>query len=162
MAHVLFTALLGAQFLFTLAAAQSDCPDIPDTGVEIGQPVPIVPGDIPPGCSDFEILVTRGTSEPSFRKFGVIVGDPVVSNVSKILPGARGYPVQVRSASIMHRAADQIPTSIFPNIKSVVMFGDPNLRLDRLGDQFPDPLRAKLLQNCAGGDPVSSHTSGSI
>lgn len=39
------------------AHAQETCPQIPDTGVEIGQPVPIVPGDIPPGCSDFEILV---------------------------------------------------------------------------------------------------------
>lgn len=41
----------------------------------------------------------RGTSEPSFPKFGVIVGDPVVSNVSAQLPGVQGYPVQVRRST---------------------------------------------------------------
>lgn len=42
----------------------------------------------------------RGTSEPNYAqggKFGVIVGDPVVSNVTAIISGARGYPVQVCS-----------------------------------------------------------------
>lgn len=34
-----------------------DCPEIPETGVTIGDPVPIRPEDIPAGCSDFEILV---------------------------------------------------------------------------------------------------------
>jgi hypothetical protein len=41
----------------------------------------------------------RGTSEPNYEagggKFGVVVGDPVVSNTTLRLPGARGYPVQV-------------------------------------------------------------------
>lgn len=93
------------------------CPEIPDTGVVIGDPVPIRPDHIPQGCSNFEILVgkqltssipnkrlsisqARGTSEPNDEhgngKFGVIVGDPIVSNTTLILPGARGYPVQVR------------------------------------------------------------------
>jgi hypothetical protein len=44
-------------------------------------------------------IPARGTSEPNFEagggKFGVIVGDPVVSNTTAALPGARGYPVQV-------------------------------------------------------------------
>jgi hypothetical protein len=35
------------------------CPEIPDTGVIIGEPVPIRPEDIPPGCSDYEILVGK-------------------------------------------------------------------------------------------------------
>lgn len=43
----------------------------------------------------------RGTSEPNYEegdgKFGFIVGDPIVSNVTEILPDARGYPVQVRT-----------------------------------------------------------------
>lgn len=34
-----------------------DCPEIPDTGVTIGDPVPMRPEHIPAGCSDFEILV---------------------------------------------------------------------------------------------------------
>lgn len=36
---------------------QENCPPLPETGVQIGEPVPIVPGDIPAGCSAFEILV---------------------------------------------------------------------------------------------------------
>lgn len=55
----------------------------------------------------------------------------------------------------MHRAADRLPTSLFPKIKSVVMFGDPNLRLGVVGDKFPNGLKAKVLQICAKGDPVS-------
>jgi cutinase len=54
----------------------------------------------------------------------------------------------------MHKAASQIPTAIYPKIKSVVMFGDPNLRLGALGDKFPTALRFKLLENCAVDDPV--------
>lgn len=34
-----------------------ECPEIPETGITIGDPVPIRPEDIPAGCSDFEILV---------------------------------------------------------------------------------------------------------
>lgn len=45
------------------------------------------------------LKAARGTSEPNYEegdgKFGVVVGDPVVSNVTAILPDARGYPVQV-------------------------------------------------------------------
>ncbi|KAK3896591.1 alpha/beta-hydrolase [Staphylotrichum tortipilum] len=82
-----------------LAFAQTDnCPEIPVTGVTMGEPVPMKPEDIPKGCSDYEILVARGTSEPNYEagggKFGIVVGDPVVSNTTLKLPGARGYPVQ--------------------------------------------------------------------
>ncbi|EUC33236.1 carbohydrate esterase family 5 protein [Bipolaris zeicola 26-R-13] len=186
--------------LIAMSSAQETCPAIPPNDVEIGQPVPIVPGDIPKGCSAFEILVetdvsnpARGTSEPSFPKFGVIVGDPVVSNVSAQLPGVQGYPVQYpassqvitggrqgtddivkrlttqsaacpnqtfalvgysQGASIMHRAAERLPVSLFPRIKAVVMFGDPQQRLGTLGDKFPIGLRPKVLQVCAKGDPV--------
>jgi cutinase len=106
-----------------LAAAQEpdNCPELPETGVVMGEPVPMHPEHIPAGCSDFEILVgkcgpcvaslsltclhsntylARGTSEPNYEggdgKFGIIVGDPVVTNTTLRLPGARGYPVQVR------------------------------------------------------------------
>ena len=57
----------------------------------------------------------------------------------------------------MHRAADKLPVSLFPRIKSVVMFGDPNLRLGRLGHQFPAALQPKVLEVCAKNDPVSSY-----
>ena len=141
--------------------------------------------------------VARGTSEPNFEpdgKFGVVVGDPIVSNVSKLLQGVRGYPVQYpastsvitggiqgrrdvvarltrqsalcpnqrfalvgysQGADVMHRAADEIPTSLFPKILAVAMFGDPNIR-SSLGDRFPAALEAKLLQSCATRDPVSN------
>lgn len=51
------------------------------------------------------MLLARGTSEPSFPKYGVIVGDPVVSNVSAELSGVQGYPVQVRYPSIASNIA---------------------------------------------------------
>jgi cutinase len=60
-----------------------------------------------------------------------------------------------QGASVMHEAAKSIPVSTYPKIKSLVMFGDPNLRLGLLGDRFPVALRGKVLQNCAVGDPVS-------
>lgn len=49
--------------------------------------------------------LARGTGEPDFTvggKFGVVVGDPLTSNLTKILPNARGYPVQYpASASLL-------------------------------------------------------------
>ncbi|KAF1809649.1 alpha/beta-hydrolase [Eremomyces bilateralis CBS 781.70] len=49
-------------------------------------------GPKPTGCSDFEVLVARGTSEPG--PFGIIAGDPLVKNVVAAMPEARGYAVQ--------------------------------------------------------------------
>lgn len=48
--------IAAAPFLASLARAQA-CPEIPDTGVHIGDPVPMRPEDIPEGCSDYEVLV---------------------------------------------------------------------------------------------------------
>ncbi|KAE9962891.1 hypothetical protein BLS_009913 [Venturia inaequalis] len=66
---------------------------IPGAGVEMR------PQDIPTGCSAFEVLIARGTSEPNFKegngKFGVVVGDPLIGNLTAKFPTARGYPVQV-------------------------------------------------------------------
>jgi hypothetical protein len=50
-------------------------------------------GPVPAGCAKYEVLVARGTSEPG--AFGSMVGDPLVARVVKLLPEARGYPVQV-------------------------------------------------------------------
>ena len=52
-ASLVYLVLLG------LAAAQTECPELPDTGVDFGQPVPMKPEDIPAGCSDYEILVGK-------------------------------------------------------------------------------------------------------
>jgi hypothetical protein len=84
----------------------------PSNMPKLGQ-TPVAFGPKPAGCSNFEILVgpfsskclsqefklitfrsARGTSEPG--PFGVIVGDPLVAAVSKLVPGARGYAVQVQ------------------------------------------------------------------
>ncbi|PKS04923.1 hypothetical protein jhhlp_008289 [Lomentospora prolificans] len=187
-ASLVYLVLLG------LAAAQTECPELPDTGVDFGQPVPMKPEDIPAGCSDYEILVARGTSEPNAEggKFGIIVGDPVVSNTTVKLAGARGYPVQYpasssiisgtrqgaadvvnrlkaqaaacpnqlfslvgysQGAGVMHAAADDIPVSLYPRIKSLVMFGDGYNRLGALG-RFPIGLNTKAKQVCASGDPT--------
>ncbi|KAL2261877.1 hypothetical protein VTK26DRAFT_3109 [Humicola hyalothermophila] len=101
---MLSTRLLALSFLSLgfVVAQDSECPELPDTGVDFGAPVPMHPEHIPEGCSDYEILVARGTSEPNFEpdgKFGVVVGDPVVSNVTEVLPGSRGYPVQYPASS---------------------------------------------------------------
>lgn len=59
----------------------------------------------------------------------------------------------------MHRAAEKLPVSLFPRIKAVVMFGDPQQRLGALGDKFPIGLRSKVLQVCAKGDLMTQHRS---
>ncbi|KAI1858219.1 hypothetical protein JX265_010887 [Neoarthrinium moseri] len=98
------------------------CPEIPDTGVTIGDPVPIKPENIPKGCSDYEILVARGTSEPDYvaggGKFGIIVGDPVVSNVTAKLPGARGYPVQYPASSAVITGTRQGSQDVVNRLKA--------------------------------------------
>jgi cutinase len=55
----------------------------------------------------------------------------------------------------MHAAADDIPTSLYPKIKSLVMFGDGALRLGASRARFPAGLDEKARQVCADGDPVS-------
>jgi cutinase len=57
MARILITSLYYVALFAPLSLAQGECPALPETGVQIGEPVPIVPGDIPAGCSSYEILV---------------------------------------------------------------------------------------------------------
>jgi hypothetical protein len=59
-------------------------------------------GPAPKGCSAFEILVARGTGEPG--SFGMIVGDGLVNRVKRLVPGARGYAVQVGLMPSISRA----------------------------------------------------------
>jgi pimeloyl-ACP methyl ester carboxylesterase len=59
-----------------------------------------------------------------------------------------------QGASIMHRAAEEIPSYLYSKIVAIAMFGDPDLRSSRpVG--WPAALRPKVLQSCAPGDPVS-------
>jgi hypothetical protein len=114
--NIMKVSLLSTSFFCSIAIALAqECP--PDIGTDpneppFGNPIPPVPEDIPTGCSELEILAgkeqslptmvppikadqaqARGTSENG--KFGYRVGDPLVGNVTQILEGARGYPVQV-------------------------------------------------------------------
>jgi cutinase len=191
---MLYHSLIGLSYLgfgVGLVAGQADCPVLPP--FEFGPPVPINPDDIPTGCSPYEVLVARGTSEINFEpdgKFGVVVGDPVVSNLTRVLDGVQGYPVQYpassdfvnstlagvadvirrltsrtvecpdqtfalvgysQGASVMRLAVESLPEEIYPKIKALVMFGDPSLRS---GDEFPEALQDRLLENCAPGDMV--------
>ncbi|KAL6158225.1 hypothetical protein ACJQWK_07990 [Exserohilum turcicum] len=118
------TPLLALAFL-PFCSAQEQCPEIPENDIISG------------GRQGTQDIVQRLTSQSSAcpnQTFSLV-----------------GYS---QGASIMHRAAAQLPTSLFPKIKSVVMFGDPNLRLGEVGDEFPEGLQAKVLQVCAKGDPV--------
>lgn len=50
---------IGILSLVARFASGQECPELPDTGVNMGDPVPMRPEDIPVGCSDFEILVGK-------------------------------------------------------------------------------------------------------
>lgn len=54
---MLSTRFLALSLMSLAYVTAQECPEIPDTGVTIGDPVPIRPQDIPAGCSDYEILV---------------------------------------------------------------------------------------------------------
>lgn len=55
--HFTLTTLVLFLSLSSICSTQESCPAIPETGVTIGDPVPIKPEDIPRGCSPYEILV---------------------------------------------------------------------------------------------------------
>lgn len=55
--HFTLTTLVLSLSLSSICSTQETCPEIPETGVTIGDPVPIKPEDIPRGCSPYEILV---------------------------------------------------------------------------------------------------------
>lgn len=57
MLRIFLISIFHFVLLARLSLAQEDCPPLPETGVQIGEPVPIVPEDKPAGCSAFEILV---------------------------------------------------------------------------------------------------------
>ena len=63
-----------------------------------------------------------------------------------------------QGAGVMHAAAGDLPEELYPKIKSLVMFGDPMVRLGERGE-FPEGLKNRVMQNCAEGDPVSSSDS---
>jgi hypothetical protein len=64
-----------------------------------------------------------------------------------------------QGAGVMRRAAPSIPSSILQSkILALVMFGDPGMKISTR--QFPPVMQAKLFENCAVGDPVSTTVFG--
>jgi hypothetical protein len=110
---------------WALGAAAQSCPANGTDTSALAKPPGMKPQNVPKGCADFEILVgkyssdvtsgwcsdlthnfsiARGTGEydrnttgsnGQVGKFGIVVGDPLVDSVVKLVPSARGYPVQV-------------------------------------------------------------------
>ena len=64
----------------------------------------------------------------------------------------------------MHFALGSTPSSLYPSIVAIVLFGDPGHRgqdaINPLGDTspaIPPELESKLKQNCAHNDPVCTN-----
>lgn len=99
-------ALAGA-----VVAQNISCPAIPKaaTPEEMRKGVPIKPEDVPTGCSPLEVLIARGTGEGNspdvVGKFGIVVGDPLIGNLTIAIPGVRGYPVQYPASGNISLAA---------------------------------------------------------
>lgn len=55
----------------------------------------------------------------------------------------------------MRAASVKLEKNLFPKIAALVMFGDRGMRELNI-TQFPPELQAKLFENCAPKDPVSS------
>jgi len=72
-------------------------------GVQAAPEPQVKLGPAPKGCSKFEIIVARGTSEPG--PFGSIVGDPLVRAVDKAVPGSRGYACQYPATTDLKHSA---------------------------------------------------------
>lgn len=130
------TLLASLVSLLAFTTAQ-ECGEAPEGALDgFGKAIGPFPQDIPTGCSAFEILVARGTSEPNYEvngKFGIVVGDPVVSNTTLKIPGARGYPVQVCLSYISKLKLSDNEISIPPPQTSLVpseaqMTSSPALR----------------------------------
>jgi len=133
------------------------------------------PQNIPKGCAAFEILVARGTGEydrnttsanGQLGKFGIVVGDPLVDNVVKLVPNSRGYPVQYPAS---FTGADQGAKDTIqrlttkdkecPDMKYAIVGYSQGAGVMHSADRsIPASIRPKILAAVMFGDP--SHKSG--
>jgi len=44
-------------------------------------------------CSPLELIIARGTTEPLYPAYGIVVGDPLFEETKKVIPGVTGYKV---------------------------------------------------------------------
>ncbi|KAF1816528.1 alpha/beta-hydrolase [Eremomyces bilateralis CBS 781.70] len=156
--------------LIASAACQSSCPSLPGD-IKMGTPVPINPADIPAGCSDLEILVARGTSEPNAEggKFGIVVGDPIVTNTTLVLPGARGYPypasydltgVRTGATDVNNRLKAQ--SKACPDQKfALVGYSQGAALMHAAAKDIPRDLYPKIVALVMTGDPAHKSSSTS-
>ncbi|QDS72370.1 hypothetical protein FKW77_008324 [Venturia effusa] len=144
------------------------CPPLP-AGVEFRPTVEMRPQDIPTGCSAFEVLVARGTSEPNYKegngKFGVVVGDPLIGNLTKKFPTARGYPVQypadmniipgIRAGTtdVLNRLESQ--SKACPDQKfALVGYSQGASLMHNAAPQIPEETQKKIVALVMYGDPT--------
>ncbi|KAE9988982.1 hypothetical protein EG328_003298 [Venturia inaequalis] len=135
---------------------------IPGAGVEMR------PQDIPTGCSAFEVLIARGTSEPNFKegngKFGLVVGDPLIGNLTAKFPSARGYPVQypadsniipgVRAGTIDLLARLESQSKACPDQKfALVGYSQGAGLMHNAVPKIPEATQKKVLALLMYGDP---------
>jgi cutinase len=153
--------------------------------------VAMKPSDIRTGCSDFEVLVgkrvtcsaiesiadtstARGmgesNSEPS-GKFGMIVGYPLIGNVTALIPGARGYPVQYPASTNV--AEDEIrgrtdiinrlmmQSAACPNQKfALAGYSQGAIVIHAAATRIPRNVLPKVLAVVLFGDPTKTSPKG--
>ncbi|PNS16976.1 mevalonate kinase [Sphaceloma murrayae] len=168
---ILIAALTASASAQLFPPSPSGCPTAPE--VDTANGVPIKPENVPGGCSDFEVLVARGTGEPDFAqggKFGVIVGDPVISNLTKVLPNARGYPVQYpASASLLspRRGSSDVvarlrrQSSLCPNQKfALVGYSQGAVVMRSAVTSLSSAIQNKIVALVMFGDPAERRGQG--
>jgi len=123
---------------------------------------PVAYGPKPSGCSEFEILVARGTSEPG--PFGLIVGDALVRSVRSQVTGSRGYAVQYPADA----EAKSVPTGVedvvnrltkqstaCPNQKfALVGYSQGAMVMHSAAPKIPESVLPKILALVMFGDPA--------
>jgi len=144
-------------------------PQVPLYGVVVGDPMFDAVKALLPGVTGYAVDYPA-SFDPNSKNLGA---DDVVKHLgeqTKKCPKQKfaliGYS---QGADVMHGASVKLPTSIFPSIVALVMFGDPGNRganvrspLGGMVPAFPAELAKKLKENCERGDPVCTNSGKEI
>jgi len=157
--------------IFAVGVAGQTCPSNGTSTSVLAKPPGVKPQNIPKGCAGFEIVIARGTGEYDRNttglppgKFGIVVGDPLVDGVVKVVPTARGYPVQY-PASLS--GADQGRTDTVkrlkqldkecPNMKFAIVGYSQGAAVMHSADKYiTGEVRKKVVAAVMFGDPSYS------
>ncbi|KAF2429791.1 alpha/beta-hydrolase, partial [Tothia fuscella] len=141
-------------------------------GFKMGPAIPPSAKDIPSGCSDFEVIIARGTSESNAKvdgKFGTIVGDPLMRNLTAIMPNARGYPYPASSNAAADTTTGRIDvikrltsqSAACPSQKfALVGYSLGAAVIHAAGAKMPEALVPKVLAVVLYGDPLLVSAGG--